>query len=98
MPYTLKFKTPDEAVNKKSFEYNGDWTIEQMLKDFLLKTNSKMTLNHKDIVFQFNAFILNRENILSKTVSEVFKKTINAAIRVQDVNNIIGGIKMENLQ
>ena len=89
--YRLKFITPDDSIKDKIFEFNGDLTVEQMLKDFLFRTNSKISLNPEDIIFQFNAHILNRESELSKSVSQIFKKTINAAIRVQDVNNIIGG-------
>ena len=93
MAYTLKFLTPDEELNQKYFNYDGSMTIQNMLNDFLIKTNSKITLNEEAILFQFNAHILNKGENLSKTVDDIFKnKTINAKIKVTDYKNVIGGI------
>ena len=40
MTKVLKFQTDDENINFKAFEYNTSCLIEDMLKDFLKKTNS----------------------------------------------------------
>ena len=93
MAYTLKFLTPDEELNQKYFNYDGSMTIQNMLNDFLIKTNSKITLNEEAILFQFNAHILNKGENLSKTVADIFKKNkINTQIKVYDYKNVIGGI------
>ena len=87
----LKFQTADENINSKTFEYNTSCTIENMLKDFLKKTNSKDTLDIKDISFMFNGKILNKGNILKKTVGQVFRTSSNIPIKVTDTNDVIGG-------
>ena len=64
----LKFQTSDEDINKKIFEFDTTLTIENMLLDFLGKTNSKMTLDPKQITFLFAGRVINQENDLKKTV------------------------------
>ena len=91
MTKVLKFRTDDENINFKAFEYNNSCLIEDMLKDFLKKTNSKDTLDIKDISFMFNGKILNKGDILKKTVGQVFRTSSNIPIRVRDTNDVIGG-------
>ena len=62
-----------------------------MLLDFLGKTNSKMTLDPKQITFLFAGRVINQENDLKKTVGEIFKKKNNIPIKVIDTNDVIGG-------
>ena len=93
MSYLLKFTTTDDNVNNKIFPYDGSMTIENMLSDFLRKTNSKFTLDANAIVFQYHAFLLNKGDNLKKTVAEIFKKnTKNVAIKVTDYQKVIGGL------
>ena len=87
----LKFQTSDEDINKKIFEFDTTLTIENMLLDFLGKTNSKMTLDPKQITFLFAGRVINQENDLKKTVGEIFKKKNNIPIKVIDTNDVIGG-------
>ena len=91
MTKVLKFRTDDENINFKAFEYNTSCLIEDMLKDFLKKTNSKDTLDIKDISFMFNGKILNKGVILKKTVGQVFRTSSNIPIKVTDTNDVIGG-------
>ena len=87
----IKFQTSDEDINKKFFEFDTTLTIENMLLEFLGKTNSKMTLDPKQITFLFAGRVINQENDLKKTVGEIFKKKNNIPIKVIDTNDVIGG-------
>ena len=91
MTLYLKFKTNDETINSKLFQFDGGMTVKAMLESFLKQTNSKMTLNPDDIAFQYGAIILNKQEQLNKVISSVFTAKKNTPIRVQDVNNVIGG-------
>ncbi len=87
----IKFKTNDENINKRIFKYDTSLTIEDMLLDFLRKTNSKMILDPNQISFLFKALLINKKENLQKKVGEVFRSTHNIAINVIDTNYIIGG-------
>ena len=87
----LKFRTADENINFKAFEYNTSCLIEDMLKDFLKKTNSKDTLDANDISFMFSGKILNKGDNLKKTVGQIFKKSSIIPIKVTDTNDVISG-------
>ena len=88
----LKFQTSDEDINKKTFEFDTTMTVENMLLEFIGKTNSKMTSDPKQITFLFAGRVINQENDLKKTVGEIFKKKNNIPIKVIDTNDVIGGI------
>ncbi len=90
MTKVLRFQTADENINLKIFEYNNSCLIEDMLKDFLKKTNSKDTLDVTDISFMFSGKILNKGDNLKKTVGQVFKRS-NIPIQVTDTKDVIGG-------
>ena len=93
MSYVLRFATTDDEVNNKVFPYDGSMTIQDMLNDFLRKTNSKITLDSNAIVFQYHAFLLNKGDNLKKTVAQIFKKDKkNVAIKVNDYQKVIGGL------
>ena len=87
----LKFQTSDEDINKRTFEFLSNLTIETMLREFLSKTNSKDTLDTKQITFLYAGRVINQENDLKKTIGEIFKKKNNIPIKVIDTNDVIGG-------
>ena len=87
----LKFQTSDEDINKRTFEFLSNLTIETMLREFLSKTNSKNTLDTKQITFLYAGRVINQENDLKKTIGEIFKKKNNIPIKVIDTNDVIGG-------
>ena len=91
MTTILRFKTIDEEINNKIFEFNSSITVEEMLNNFLSQTNSKKTLETSDIAFLFGTRIINKGDILKKPLSSIFKSKANVAINVRDMNNVIGG-------
>ena len=87
----IKFKTTDEDINRRTFNYNVSCTIKDMLLNFLRETNSKMVLKPNEISFLYKALLINKSDILNKKVGEIFRHKQNVAINVIDTNNIIGG-------
>ena len=77
------------AKGEHTFEYDNSCTIEEVLKDFLSKTHSKIVLDHHIISFMFKNKILNIDQNLKKKVGEMFKFGINK-IKVSEVEPIIG--------
>ena len=72
-----------EESLEKTFEYEESCTIEEMLKDFLRQTHSKMTLDPREIAFLYRAKLLNYESYLNKTLKEVFKARKKSSIRIK---------------
>ncbi len=87
----LKFQTNDEDINKKTFEYDSTISIENMLLDFLSKTNSKITLGSNQIAFLYASRVINQQEDLQKPIGEIFRKKNNIPIKVIDTGNVIGG-------
>jgi len=76
-----------EESLEKTFEYEESCTIEEMLKDFLRQTHSKMTLDPEEIMFIYKSRILNKERyLLNKTVKEVFKAQEKYLIRIKVID------------
>jgi hypothetical protein len=91
MTLCLKFRTDDEDINKRVFEFDASMTVEQMLKSFLSQTNSKMILDPYEISFLFGGKILNKQENIGKLLSSVFTARNNKPITVSTSKNIIGG-------
>ena len=88
---SIRFRHDKDAdIEKKIYQYDLSWTIEQMLYDFLQKTNSKKTLDTDKICFVYGG-ILNTEKFLNKTVEQVFKSRNNVAVLVKDTADVVGG-------
>ena len=65
-------------------------SIESLLRKFLLEINCPKTINIVNIQFIFRAILLNKDDILKKSIKDVFKeKRINKII-VYDCSTIIG--------
>ena len=76
----IRFFYKDQII---SFEYEESCTIEEMLKDFLRQTHSKMTLDPEEIMFIYKSRILNKERyLLNKTVS--FHMTCSSTMKASD--------------
>ena len=79
----IRFFYNDQII---SFEYEESCTIEEMLKDFLRKTHSKMTLNPKEIIFIYRAKCLNNVKYLYKKLKHVFKAQEKYLIRIKVID------------
>ena len=93
MTFYLRFNTANQIINKRIFSYNGSCLVEDMLKNFLLTTNSILTLNANDISFLWKAELINKDKNLKKTVKSFFKNIHEPIIQVIDTSHIIGGEK-----
>ena len=78
-------------IEKKIYEYDNSCTIRDMLTDFLQKTNSKITLDPGQITFMFGGILNRNDEILNRTVGEIFKNRNNVTVKVIDTENIVGG-------
>ena len=86
----IRFVTNDMNINNRIFEYNITCRIKDMLYDFLRRTNSQPIIDQEQISFVYKAKILNKQDILNKTIGEVFRNGgNNIIIHVWDSNNII---------
>ena len=86
----IRFVTNDMNIYNRIFEYNITCRIKDMLYDFLRRTNSQPIIDQEHISFLYKGKILNKQDILNKTVGEVFRNEgNNFRIRVLDSNNII---------
>ena len=73
MTYYIKFITDYKDININCFEYDGNLTIREMLLDFLCKTNSELILDDTKIIFVYTYKIINKKDILYKTISNIFR-------------------------
>ena len=80
------FKTSD---NSFIFTYEDSFTVENILKDFLSKTESRITLDPMDISFIYKSKVINKSNYLSQKIGQLFKNERNI-ISVLDIDHIIG--------
>lgn len=88
----VKFQHNNNAeIGNKIYEYDNSCTIRDMLIDFLQKTNSKITLDPGQITFMFGGILNRNEEILNRTVGEIFKNRNNVTVKVIDTANIVGG-------
>ena len=78
-------------IEKKIYEYDNSCTIRDMLTDFLQKNNSKITLDPGKITFMFGGILNRNDEILNRTVGEIFKNRNNVTVKVIDTENIVGG-------
>ena len=78
-----------DIIGEYTFEYDNSCTIEEVLKDFLSKTNSKIVLDYNKITFLFHNLVLNNSQNLKKTVGEMFRKKI-IKINIFEYQPIIG--------
>jgi len=85
----IRFFYKDQII---SFEYEESCTIEEMLKDFLRKTHSKMTLNPEEIIFIYRAKCLNNVKYLYKKLKHAFKAKEKSliSIKVIDYCGVVG--------
>ena len=77
------------AKGQYTFEYDNSCTIEEVLKNFLEKTNSRIVLDPNIITFMCQTKILNMGQNLKKTVGEMFRNKI-IKITISEVEPIIG--------
>ena len=75
---------------EKTFEYDNSLKIEDMLKDFLKKTHSKLILETEKIIFLCKAKIINRNPFLTKTLGQMFKDNNMVKVKVMEKEPIIG--------
>ena len=75
---------------KNTLDIENSSTIENMLREFLKKTNSRFTLDTDKIVFMYKSKILNINPNLKKTVGEMFNRSEVVSIMVSEVEPIIG--------
>ena len=80
-------------IGNKIYEYDNSCTIRNMLTVFLQKTNSPITLDPGQITFMFGGILNRNEEILNRTVGEIFKNRNNVTVKVIDTANIVGGNK-----
>ena len=78
-----------DIIGEYTFEYDNSCTIEEVLKDFLEKTSSRIVLDPNIITFMFQTKILNMGQNLKKTVGEMFRNKI-IKITISEVEPIIG--------
>ena len=75
---------------KNTLDIENSSTIENMLREFLKKTNSRFILDTDKIVFMYKSKILNINPNLKKTVGEMFNRSEVVSIMVNEVEPIIG--------
>ena len=75
---------------KNTLDIENSSTIENMLREFLKKTNSRFILDTDKIVFMYKSKILNINPNLKKTVGEMFNRSEVVSIMVSEVEPIIG--------
>ena len=75
---------------KNTLDIENSSTIENMLREFLKKTNSRFILDTDKIVFMYKSKILNINPYLKKTVGEMFNRSEVVSIMVSEVEPIIG--------
>ena len=75
---------------KNTLDIENSSTIENMLREFLKKTNSRFILDTDKIVFMYKSKILNINPNLKKTVGEMFNRSEVVSIMVSEVESIIG--------
>ncbi len=75
---------------KNTLDIENSSTIENMLREFLKKTNSRFILDTDKIVFMYKSKILNINPNLKKTVGEMFNRSEVVSIIVSEVEPIIG--------
>ena len=75
---------------KNTLDIENSSTIENMLREFLKKTNSRFILDTDKIVFMYKSRILNINPNLKKTVGEMFNRSEVVSIMVNEVEPIIG--------
>ena len=80
----------DFDIQKKTFEFNKEYTIKEMLLQYLRDTNSRMILDPNKIMFMYGGKILNHEKFFNKKIKELFKHN-NIQIQITDTGGIIGG-------
>ncbi len=93
----MKIHFKFDQNDAKSIDFDVKITIEDMLKIYLRNTNSKETLNHKDILFMYGDKILNSKPYLKKKIENIFNRQ-KKTITVKDKNKIIGGICYLNIK
>ena len=91
MSIFFKFHT-DENDKNRVITFSRESTIEELLMDFLRKTNSKMTLDQDKIVFMNKAKIMNKPENLKKKIGAYFNNSVKMIeIKVLDTKNVLGG-------
>ena len=90
MSTTLKIQFKFDEDNKISIDFNVKTDIESMLKIYLNKTNSKETLNKKDILFLYGDKVLNSKPFINMNIENIFNRQ-KRTITVKDKGKIIGG-------
>ena len=88
----IKFKYDDDEENSKTIEIEIKSTIESLLKRYLVETNSKIILDHKQIMFMYGTQILNTPKSINSRIEQIFNRQKRTVV-VMDSNKIIGGIQ-----
>lgn len=92
MSTTMKINFKFDETEIKSIVFDVKTIISDMLKKYLHDTNSKETLNTKDILFIYGDLILNSNIYLNKRIENIFNRQ-KKTITIKDKNKIIGGLK-----